>query len=302
MRLLYKAVAVGAVGAAGITPLAAAAHAAPSPQEHRAGDCSGLLPSALELCSETSYPGAAGYGDAGPATRTWGDWNPDSSYGSAHGTGGSGGQGSGGYGSGGHGSGGHGNGGYGGPGGSGSGFPGGGGPGGSGNGVPGGGTGNGTPGGGAGTPGGGIPGGGTGTPGGGIPGGGTGNGTPGGSVPGGGAGQGNSGGAAGVPGGSGTGGTSGNATGVAGAADTGVVAGELPVTGMSSPLMTTIGFAFIIGGAGVLCLTRLGDRGEESEPTQVPSPRDRGPKTGAARHRSLTAHRRRPSPQPSRRG
>jgi hypothetical protein len=74
--------------------------------------------------------------------------------------------------------------------------------------------------------------------------------------------------------------------------------GELPVTGPSSSMMTTIGFAFIIGGAGVLYLTRLGGRDDESEPepgpTRVPGPRNR--------RRAEDDSAPRPRPQPSRRG
>ncbi|WP_432987202.1 hypothetical protein [Dactylosporangium sp. CA-233914] len=75
--------------------------------------------------------------------------------------------------------------------------------------------------------------------------------------------------------------------------------GELPVTGPTSSLMTTIGFAFIIGGAGVLYLTRLGgDRDEESEPTRVPAPRRR--RLVPDDEPTLDGVRR-PRPQPSRR-
>jgi hypothetical protein len=67
--------------------------------------------------------------------------------------------------------------------------------------------------------------------------------------------------------------------------------------------MTTIGFAFIIGGAGVLYLTRLGGRDDESGQTRVPSPRNRRPGPASSRTAEGVAPRRpRPSPQASRRG
>ncbi|GGM75050.1 hypothetical protein GCM10007977_090750 [Dactylosporangium sucinum] len=220
MRLLYKAVAAGAVGAAGLTALAAPAEAAAA---HRADGCD-LLRGALSLC-ETSSPGSTsyggadddGYGAAHPGTHTWGDWSPHSSgpaSGSGHGTAG---------------------------GGSGSGVPGGGG------------SASGTPGGGGVT---------------GVPGG-----------------SGGSGGVTGVP--------AGGAGSSPGGSGTAAAFGELPVTGTSSPLLTTVGFALIVGGAGILYLTRLGDRGEEGEAPRVPSPRDRRPAPN---------RRRRPQPQPTRRG
>ncbi|MEV0127180.1 hypothetical protein AB0H83_01750 [Dactylosporangium sp. NPDC050688] len=260
MRLLYKAVAVGTAGAAGMTPLTTAAQAAPAAQELRVDGCGTSWGGTLELCAagETSHPGTgpAGYG---PADTN--DWR----YGGV-GTGGPlhPGLAGGGYGTG----------------------TGNGTPGGNGGTTPGGGAGNGTPGGNGGT----------------TPGGGTGNGTPG-DTPGGGAGNGTPGGGGAAPGttpsgtGTGTGGPGVAAVPVgswAGPA-TGTAAGALPVTGTSS-MMTTIGFGFIIGGAGILYLTRLGDRGEEQgrgPARKGPGPRDGRPATPQPR--------RRPSPQATRR-
>jgi hypothetical protein len=74
-------------------------------------------------------------------------------------------------------------------------------------------------------------------------------------------------------------------------------AGALAVTGPSSAVISTIGFAFIIGGASVLYFTRLGDRGDETTPTHVPTPRDRRP----AGTDAPVPGRRRPSPQAARR-
>ncbi|GAB3873037.1 hypothetical protein GCM10027610_139510 [Dactylosporangium cerinum] len=61
-------------------------------------------------------------------------------------------------------------------------------------------------------------------------------------------------------------------------------------------MMTTIGFAFIIGGASILYLTRLGDRGEE----QTPETRTPG-RTPAGKWPVAPRPRRRPSPQATRR-
>ena len=292
MRLLYTAVAVGAAGAAGLYSAAAAAHDASMPQQFSVEGCErASWMGDAELCDHGPVPvadpaatglrwqdwtgsdngtggygsGTGGYGSgtdgygSGTGSGGWigsGDW---SGFGSGSGFGAGTGQrgkhhrhtpaGSGdgyggggdGYGGGGQGSGGPGGGdGYGG-GGQGSGGPGGGGPGGGG---PGGGTGTGTGGPTPTTPGGGTP---T-TPGGGTP-----------TTPGGG------GGITGVPGGGG------GITAVP-SGGTGTGAGTLALTGDSSGLLTTIGFAFIIGGAGVLYLTRIGGRVEESH-TRIPAPR-----------------------------
>lgn len=221
MRLLYKAVAVGAAGAAGITPLATAAHAALTAQELRVDRCGQTWNGTLELCAagETSYPGTGpagdGYGhDSGYGPNDTNDWQYDAPTGV--GTGGPlyAGQADDdddapGYGNHNHNHGGI-----------------------------------------------GTTGGGTGTPG-----------------------------VSGVPAGS-----------VASAATGTVTAtGTLPVTGTSA-MMTTIGFAFIIGGAGILYFTRLGDRGEEQTPTKTPATR-----TPVSKGPAAPRPRRRPSPQATRR-
>jgi hypothetical protein len=74
----------------------------------------------------------------------------------------------------------------------------------------------------------------------------------------------------------------------------------LPVTGVNTELLTTIGIAFILGGAGVLYLTKFTgepeDRTERIAPGRVPSPRRS--RSGGESAPAATVRRRRPSPMP----
>jgi hypothetical protein len=74
----------------------------------------------------------------------------------------------------------------------------------------------------------------------------------------------------------------------------------LPVTGVDTSLLTTMGVAFIIGGAGVLYLTKFTggpeDRHERVAPGRVPSPRRS--RSGGESAPAATVRRRRPSPLP----
>src|SRR5690242_17196138 len=85
MRLIYRAVAVGAMGAAGITPFAGLAEAAPVTVD-QFGARNALGSGPLELLGdlETAYPGQAA-ADSPTTTRT--AWRPSGGYGAGRGQG-----------------------------------------------------------------------------------------------------------------------------------------------------------------------------------------------------------------------
>jgi LPXTG-motif cell wall-anchored protein len=73
-------------------------------------------------------------------------------------------------------------------------------------------------------------------------------------------------------------------------------AGVLPLTGADSRLMTTVGFVFIVGGAGVLYFTRFNDDRKADRRGRVPAPR-RG-RHAAGEDETRPVRRRKPSPTP----
>jgi hypothetical protein len=72
--------------------------------------------------------------------------------------------------------------------------------------------------------------------------------------------------------------------------------GALAVTGDPSSLLTTVGFAFIIGGASVLYFARFGEREEKVGGAGAPVPR-RG-RHAAQDNARRAPRRRKPSPTP----